>query len=159
MYFQTYYLKKKKRAFIILLKNTVNEIKMCNDKKAAITIAAPVTVFFYMSTGGYDSCYPETFHRQLISPFVDLHHTSRFTNFYVNAIIRRFLSRTKPAILSHLHSPSMTSCLISISILKESFSVMFRKQYYISFLYIYMNDTSISRDFFPTCRKKETNLL
>lgn len=50
-------------------KYTVNEIKMCNDKKAAITIAAPVTVFFYTSTDGYDSCYLETCHQQLVSPF------------------------------------------------------------------------------------------
>ena len=118
-------------------------------------IAASVTVFFYMSTGGYDSCYPETFHRQLISPFADLSPYFPFHQFLRKCHHSALLSRTKPAILSHLHSPSMTSCLISISILKESFSVMFRKQYYISFLYIYMNDTSVSRDFFPTCRKKK----
>ncbi|EAL13268.1 hypothetical protein protein [Bacillus cereus G9241] len=53
-------------------KYTVNEIKMCDDKKAAITIAASVTVFFYTSTGGYDLCYLETFPQQLVSPFAGL---------------------------------------------------------------------------------------
>ena len=113
--------------------------------------------YFYMSTGGYDSCYPETFHRQLISPFADLSPYFPFHQFLRKCHHSALLSRTKPAILSHLHSPSMTSCLISISILKESFSVMFRKQYYISFLYIYMNDTSVKISFLLV--EKETNLL
>jgi hypothetical protein len=56
---QTYYWKKKKVTFIFLI------------KKAAITIAASVTVFFYMSTDGYDLRSPETFPRQLIVPFAD----------------------------------------------------------------------------------------
>ena len=60
MYFQTYYLKRKRSMHGTTEKYTVNEIKMC-DEKAAITIAASVTVFFYTSTGGYDLCYLETF--------------------------------------------------------------------------------------------------
>ena len=59
--FSNLLLEKKKGACMIRLKTyTVNEIIMRNEK-AAITIAASITVFFYMSTGGYDLCYLETF--------------------------------------------------------------------------------------------------
>ncbi len=130
---------------------------MCNDSRNNDWVAS--LRFLYMSTGGYDSCYPETFHRQLISPFADLHHTSCFTNFYVNAHHSAlFVQNETCDFVPSSFSFHDVLPLISISILKESFSVMFRKQYYISFLYIYMNDTSVSRDFF-LLRKKETNLL
>lgn len=128
---------------------------MPHNKKAAIMIAASVTVFFYMSTDGYDLCYLETFHRQLISPFADLLPYFLFHQFLHKCHhLALFVQNETCDFVPFPFSFHDVFASLVYPFSKKAFLSCLGNKYYISFLYIYMNDTSLGRDFFPICRKK-----